>query len=91
MDAFKNGKYKAAKGMFELFTDEFKVEINACDILMNNKMSVSFIEEFKNLDENVFLLKSEERENELCRAFYFINSGCINYGHRIVKDAFDLK
>ncbi|OQS53427.1 hypothetical protein EHP00_345 [Ecytonucleospora hepatopenaei] len=84
---------KAAYEIFVLFdNDRFLFEKQACSILLEDFsrdfFKKEFLEEFKCYDTNLFLLKSEQKQMELCRAFFYLNSGCKDICVDIINNIF---
>ncbi|KAL6121328.1 hypothetical protein NUSPORA_01771 [Nucleospora cyclopteri] len=96
-----NCKFSEALKCFGLIKDVkyCKVELMLLSILFLKEESnpnfltdafKEFLDKFRNLDSNPFLLKSENPENELMRAFYFLNMGDIEFSSKILADAFSI-
>lgn len=95
VELFKTNCIQKAYEIFILFdNDRFMLEKQACCILLcdfsRDFFKKQFLEEFKRFDTNAFLLESEQKQMELCRAFYYLNIGCTELSKNIIYSIFEI-
>lgn len=80
-------RYDIASQVYEHVEGDYCLEKYALSILVGDYESsnfLAFLEEFKSLSNNAFLLESGEKKRELYRGFYYLENGCAKMGREII-------